>query len=101
MIIKRLPAVEEMAGISILCSDKTGTLTLNQLTLVDPYLNPPFTNSDLLFNAYLASEAGANDPIEMGMHQFIYLKNNRQMIHYCIFSLQKWSSDENSTFSRK
>lgn len=56
-----------MAGISILCSDKTGTLTLNELTLVDPYLNPPFSNTDLLLNAFLASEAGANDAIELGM----------------------------------
>eukprot|EP01112_Ceratiomyxa_fruticulosa_P012205 TRINITY_DN3372_c0_g1_i2.p1 TRINITY_DN3372_c0_g1~~TRINITY_DN3372_c0_g1_i2.p1 ORF type:complete len:978 (+),score=264.55 TRINITY_DN3372_c0_g1_i2:555-3488(+) len=64
VIIKRLPAVEEMAGVSVLCSDKTGTLTLNQLTLVEPFLKPGFSNEDLLFNAYLASEVGATDAIE-------------------------------------
>lgn len=64
VIVKRLPAVEEMAGISVLCSDKTGTLTLNQLSLVEPFLKGEFTNEDLLLAAYLASEPGANDAIE-------------------------------------
>ncbi|MHC5730455.1 MAG: HAD-IC family P-type ATPase, partial [Nostoc sp.] len=36
-IVSRLAAIEEMAGIDILCSDKTGTLTLNQLTLGEPF----------------------------------------------------------------
>ena len=31
--MSRLVAIEEMAGMDILCSDKTGTLTKNQLTL--------------------------------------------------------------------
>ena len=32
-IVARMSAVEEMAGMDILCSDKTGTLTLNQLSV--------------------------------------------------------------------
>lgn len=32
-ITKRMTAIEEMAGMDILCSDKTGTLTLNRLTV--------------------------------------------------------------------
>jgi H+-transporting ATPase len=35
-IVRRLTAVEELAGMDILCSDKTGTLTLNQLTVDVP-----------------------------------------------------------------
>lgn len=35
-IVRRLTAVEELAGMDILCSDKTGTLTLNQLTIDEP-----------------------------------------------------------------
>ena len=35
-IVSRLEAIEEMAGMDILCSDKTGTLTKNQLTLGTP-----------------------------------------------------------------
>src|SRR5271165_5841425 len=34
-IVSRLVAIEEMAGMDILCSDKTGTLTKNELTLGD------------------------------------------------------------------
>lgn len=32
-ITKRMTAIEEMAGMDVLCSDKTGTLTLNKLTI--------------------------------------------------------------------
>eukprot|EP01137_Pigoraptor_chileana_P006979 Opistho-2@51916 len=64
VIVKRLTAVEEMAGIDILCSDKTGTLTLNHLTMDKPYLESGCTEDYLLLNALLSSEPGANDPIE-------------------------------------
>ncbi|KAJ1820077.1 hypothetical protein GGH91_002251 [Coemansia sp. RSA 2671] len=67
VIVKRLTAVEEMASVSVLCSDKTGTLTLNKLTFDEPYLKPGFTKEDLLLYSYLASEPGANDPIELAV----------------------------------
>lgn len=67
VIIKRLTAVEEMASISVLCSDKTGTLTLNELTFDDPYLCGSYTAEDILLYSYLASEPGAKDPIEMAV----------------------------------
>lgn len=44
---------------------------MNELSLVEPFLKPGFTNEDLLFHAFLASEAGANDAIELGIHLFI------------------------------
>ncbi|CAJ0751966.1 9735_t:CDS:2 [Entrophospora sp. SA101] len=64
VIVKRLTAVEEMASISVLCSDKTGTLTLNELTFDQPYLCPGYTKDDILLYSYLSAEPGANDPIE-------------------------------------
>lgn len=64
VIVKRLTAVEEMASVSVLCSDKTGTLTLNELTFDEPYLCDGYTKNDILLYSYLSAEPGANDPIE-------------------------------------
>ncbi|KAF9975088.1 hypothetical protein BGZ73_001380 [Actinomortierella ambigua] len=67
VIVKRLTAVEEMASVSVLCSDKTGTLTLNELTFDEPYLTNGYTAEDILLYSYLAAETGANDPIEFAV----------------------------------
>ncbi|KAG0257010.1 hypothetical protein DFQ27_005364 [Actinomortierella ambigua] len=67
VIVKRLTAVEEMASVSVLCSDKTGTLTLNELTFDEPYLTNNYTSDDILLYSYLAAEPGANDPIEFAV----------------------------------
>lgn len=67
VIVKRLTAVEELASVSILCSDKTGTLTLNELTFDEPYLAKNYTKSDILLYAYLSSEPATSDPIEFAI----------------------------------
>ncbi|KAG0174749.1 hypothetical protein DFQ28_002391 [Apophysomyces sp. BC1034] len=67
VIVKRLTAVEELASVSILCSDKTGTLTLNELTFDEPYLTNGYTKDDILLYAYLSSEIGTTDPIEFAV----------------------------------
>ena len=64
-IVSRLAAVEEMAGMDILCSDKTGTLTQNKLTLGDPLLVEASDRSDLLAAAALASRSEDEDPIDL------------------------------------
>ncbi|KAJ3009688.1 hypothetical protein HKX48_007801 [Thoreauomyces humboldtii] len=80
VIIKRLTAIEELASVSTLCSDKTGTLTLNELTFDRPYLSmhgnttddfkgtgESYTDQDLLTYSYMASEPGAQDAIELAV----------------------------------
>ncbi|KAK9752487.1 hypothetical protein K7432_018036 [Basidiobolus ranarum] len=67
VIVKRLTAVEEMASVSVLCSDKTGTLTLNELTFDEPWLCKGYTSDDILLYSYMAAEQGANDPIEFAV----------------------------------
>lgn len=63
-IVSRLVAIEEMAGMDILCSDKTGTLPHNQLTLGDPVVIGARDPADLILTAALASEPDSNDAID-------------------------------------
>ncbi|WP_299594121.1 plasma-membrane proton-efflux P-type ATPase [uncultured Microbulbifer sp.] len=63
-IVSRLEAIEELAGVDILCTDKTGTLTKNALSLHEPQLFDAEDADTLITGAALASEAGSSDPID-------------------------------------
>ncbi len=63
-IVSRLVAIEEMAGMDILCSDKTGTLTKNELTLGDIEPAPGVKPAELMEAAALASRREAPDAID-------------------------------------
>jgi len=60
----RLSAVDEAASIDVLCSDKTGTLTQNALTVTAVHAMPGFDESHLLCVAALASSDGGEDPVD-------------------------------------
>ncbi len=59
-IVTRLAAIEELAGVDVLCSDKTGTLTQNKLTLGDPFCVDGVPADQVILNAALASRAENN-----------------------------------------
>jgi H+-transporting ATPase len=63
-IVSRLVSIEEMAGVDVLCSDKTGTLTKNELTLGEPVVLDAKDADDLILAAALASEAEGEDAID-------------------------------------
>jgi len=66
-IVSRLVAIEEMAGVDVLCADKTGTLTQNRLTVSDPATLDVSSSEELLLMAALASESSDNDPIDQAI----------------------------------
>jgi len=63
-IVSKLVAIEEMAGMDVLCSDKTGTITKNQLTIAEPKPLGKYTKEELLLFAALASREEDQDPID-------------------------------------
>ncbi|MFB1486002.1 MULTISPECIES: plasma-membrane proton-efflux P-type ATPase [unclassified Thiocapsa] len=68
-IVSRLSAIEELAGVDVLCSDKTGTLTLNQLKLDTPIPYGSAQAQDVVFAAALASQTGSEDAIDQAVLQ--------------------------------
>jgi H+-transporting ATPase len=66
-IVTRLVAIEELAGVDVLCADKTGTLTQNKLTLGDPFSVNNVPAEQVILNAALASRAENNDTIDLAV----------------------------------
>ena len=66
-IVSKLVAIEELAGVDVLCADKTGTLTQNKLTLGDPFSVNDITADQVILNGALASRADDNDTIDLAI----------------------------------
>jgi H+-transporting ATPase len=66
-IVSKLVAIEELAGVDVLCADKTGTLTQNKLTLGDPFSLNDVPADRVILNGALASRADNNDTIDLAV----------------------------------
>ena len=66
-IVSKLVAIEELAGVDVLCADKTGTLTQNKLTLGDPFCIGDAKPDDVILAGALASRAEDNDVIDLAV----------------------------------
>lgn len=66
-LVTRLTAIEELAGVDVLCADKTGTLTQNRLTVGELYLRPGVEREALFLAAALASRREDGDPIDLAI----------------------------------
>jgi H+-transporting ATPase len=66
-IVSKLVAIEELAGVDVLCADKTGTLTQNKLTLGAPFCLDGVTPDDLILAGALASREENDDTIDLAV----------------------------------
>jgi len=66
-VVSKLASIEELAGMDVLCSDKTGTLTQNRLTAGAPLLVSAKTSEEVIWSAALASRAEDQDAIDQAV----------------------------------
>ncbi len=67
VLVTRLSAIEEAAGMDVLCTDKTGTITENRLALAATEPFAPTSAADLLRSAALACDPATQDPIDLAI----------------------------------
>jgi H+-transporting ATPase len=85
-IVTKLAAIEELAGVDVLCSDKTGTLTQNKLTLGDPFCVNGIAVGQIILDAALASRAEDKDTIDLAVIGGV--KDDKELKSYQVLHFQ-------------
>jgi H+-transporting ATPase len=85
-IVTKLTAVEEVAGIDVLCSDKTGTLTKADLTPGEPFTVNNVKPEEVILAGALASRAEDEDPIDLAVLSGV--KDTKSLKSYQIVHFQ-------------
>jgi H+-transporting ATPase len=85
-IVTRLAAIEELAGVDVLCSDKTGTLTDNKLKLGDPFTSDKTPAEEVILCAALASRAEDKDTIDLAV--IAGVKDAKELAKYQVIHFQ-------------
>lgn len=69
-LIRRMPSVETLGAVSVLCVDKTGTLTKNQMTVQEVYGYENYTVNKLMYWGALGCETEPYDPMEKAILEY-------------------------------
>lgn len=67
VLVSRLSAIEEAAAMDALATDKTGTLTKNELSVAVIMALAPYSETDVIRFACLASDEATQDPIDLAI----------------------------------
>jgi H+-transporting ATPase len=84
VLVTRITAVEDAATMTVICTDKTGTITENKLSVMEPVAVGEFRESDVLLMAMLASEEASQDPIDTAIIKYarsIGIKSTEYKVH--------------------
>ena len=76
ILITRLSAIEDAATMTIVCADKTGTLTMNRLSVAEVSVAGDYKENDVIVYGALASREADQDPIDLA---FLSAARNRQL----------------------
>jgi H+-transporting ATPase len=82
----RLSAVDEAASMNVLCADKTGTLTQNELTVTSVHPLLGLDEAHLLALAAMASSEGGQDPVDAAIRSASTAKKISETMHLTAFT---------------
>lgn len=69
-LVRKMPSVETLGAVSVLCVDKTGTLTKNQMTVKDTFISEHISKEYFIDSAVLGCEIEPYDPMEKAILEF-------------------------------